>query len=148
MSRVKISLPAQYVFRTQIPVMIGDINYGNHLSNDAVLRLAHEARIRFLKSLNYNEGNIEGYGLILADAEIRYVSQAFHGELLTLILYIDENSLTSSGFELLTKIEHQNGKDVALIKNGIVFFNYLTQQVQAIPNEFLKKIEDKRNNEY
>ena len=53
MSRVKIELPNAWHYQTQITVQIGDINYGNHLSNDAYLRLAHEARLRFLKHFNY-----------------------------------------------------------------------------------------------
>ena len=35
MSRVKIELPNAWHYQTQITVQIGDINYDNHLSNDA-----------------------------------------------------------------------------------------------------------------
>jgi hypothetical protein len=45
-----------------------DINYGGHLGNDAVLSLVHEARVRFLKQQGYTENNIEGAGIIMADA--------------------------------------------------------------------------------
>ena len=66
MSRIKIDLPQEWHFQTSITVQIGDINYGNHLSNDAYLRLAHEARLRFLKHHGYTEMNIDGAGLIMA----------------------------------------------------------------------------------
>lgn len=143
MTTVKLILPERYAFKTEIPVLIGDINYGNHLGNDAVLRLCHEARIRFLNSLNYNEADIEGIGIILADAEIRYLSQAFHGENLILTLFLPKEAFRSSGFEMITQVQHQNGNNVALVKNTIIFFDYLTQKIQTIPKLFIKKIEDK-----
>ena len=73
MSRVQIKLPETFVFHTDIAVQIGDINYGNHLANDAVLRLCHEARLRFLHALGFSEMDVAGVGLIMADAAIACV---------------------------------------------------------------------------
>ena len=87
MSRVKIELPNAWHYQTQITVQIGDINYGNHLSNDAYLRLAHEARLRFLKHFNYSEMDIESAGLIMADAAIQFKNQAFHSDVLNISLF-------------------------------------------------------------
>ena len=44
MPRLTIELPGHRDFTTRVTVAIGDINYGGHLGNDAVLRLAQEAR--------------------------------------------------------------------------------------------------------
>jgi acyl-CoA thioester hydrolase len=49
MARIKIEIPEQFIFETQLKVRIGDINYGGHMGNDAVLTLAHQARIEFLE---------------------------------------------------------------------------------------------------
>ena len=49
MARVKLQLPANFLFSTEIPIRISDINYGGHLGNDAVLSIVHEARIQFLQ---------------------------------------------------------------------------------------------------
>ena len=46
MARVKLELPAQFNFRTNIPIRIQDLNYGNHVGNDAILSIMHEARLR------------------------------------------------------------------------------------------------------
>ena len=46
--RIQINLPEHFCFSTRITVEVGHLNYGNHLANDAVLRIAHEARLRFL----------------------------------------------------------------------------------------------------
>ena len=49
MARVKLTLPDACHFHTEVAVRIGDINYGGHLGNDAVLSLAHEARLQYFK---------------------------------------------------------------------------------------------------
>ena len=67
MARVKLTLPDVCHFQTEVTVRIGDINYGGHLGNDAVLSLAHEARLQYFKSLGYSEIDIEGVGIVLAD---------------------------------------------------------------------------------
>ena len=53
MARIKIAVPPQFTFSTQIPVRITDINYGGHLGNDALLALLHEARVQFLRRYGY-----------------------------------------------------------------------------------------------
>lgn len=67
-------------FSTELPVMVQHINYGGHLGNDAVLSLVHEARIRALASLGYSEQNIEGAGVLMTEAYVRYLSEAYLGE--------------------------------------------------------------------
>ena len=48
MARIKLTLPENFNFSTNIEVRITDINYGGHLGNDSVLEIIHEARIRML----------------------------------------------------------------------------------------------------
>ena len=67
-------------------MQIGDLNYGNHLSNDAVLRMVHEARIRWLAEHGYSEFDIGGCGLIMTGAAIQYRAQAMHGDQLQIVL--------------------------------------------------------------
>ena len=55
MARIKIELPEKFIFSTEIPLRISDINYGGHLGNDAVLSIAHEARIRFFNKHGFKE---------------------------------------------------------------------------------------------
>jgi hypothetical protein len=45
MPRLKLELPAGFPFRTTLTVRVTDLNYGNHLGNDALLGLLHEARV-------------------------------------------------------------------------------------------------------
>ena len=63
MSRVKLLIPENKIFTTNIEVRITDINYGNHVGNDAFIRLIHEARVQWLTAEDYTELNIEGASL-------------------------------------------------------------------------------------
>jgi 4-hydroxybenzoyl-CoA thioesterase len=136
MSRVELQIPERVVFETILDVRIGDINYGNHMANDAILRFAHEARLRFLHSLGYSELDVEGVGIIMADAVIRYCSEAFYGMRLRMRLGICDFS--HSGFDLTYQaVDDKSGKEVARLKTGIVFFDYTKRKVAHVPPSFL-----------
>jgi len=46
MARIKIEIPDKFIYKTEIPIRITDINYGGHLGNDSLLSIIHEARVR------------------------------------------------------------------------------------------------------
>ena len=135
MSRVKIELPHAWHYQTQITVQIGDINYGNHLSNDAYLRLAHEARLRFLKHFNYSEMDIDGAGLIMADAAIQFKNQAFHGDVLNISIAVTD--IGRAGFTLIYLFERvSDGLQIGRIKNHNLLYSYQQQCVNNTPDSF------------
>lgn len=140
MKRISIELPEKWLFQTQLTVQIGDINYGRHLANDAILRLCHEARIRFLASLSYNETDIAGCGLIMSAASIQFQQQGFYADQLNFNLGIQ--NLNKIGFDLIYRITRT--KDQAIIataQTSMVFFDYTTQRIQKTPAEFYTALE-------
>lgn len=139
MARLDIALPESFLFETVIDVRISDINYGGHMGNDAVLRLAHEARLRFFQSLGYTELNVEGLGIIIADAAIKYGAEAFHGDKLVFQLGVmDRNPY---GFDLTYLAKHADtGKEITRLKTGIVFFDYALRRPAHMPDNFTKHI--------
>lgn len=135
MPRVTVQLPEQFVYSTRIPVLIGHINYGNHLDNGALLGLVSEARVRFFKSLGYTELNVEGAGIIVADAAVQYRSEAFHGE--TLTIEMTPADFAAHGCDLVWRIrEATSGREVARGKTGIVFFDYAARRKLPVPDAF------------
>ena len=131
-------MPAEFIFKTVMNIRIGDINYGGHLANDAILALVHEARLRFLASYNYSEKNIEGLGLIMTDAAIIYKNEAFYNDTLSIEVAIDD--LTRLGFDLYYRIRNeQKNIDVAHVKTGLVFFNYDIHKIAGMPEKFFTK---------
>jgi acyl-CoA thioesterase FadM len=135
-ARIELNLPEMFSFSTDVRVRISDINYGNHLGNDAVLSLIHEARLQFLQSRGFSELDIDGCGLILTDAVILYKSQGFHGDLLTIFAAVDD--FNKYGCDFFYKVIRKNGgKEVARAKTGIVFFDYNRQKMVPVPAAFL-----------
>ena len=138
MARIKIQMPENYQFSTTIDVRITDLNYGNHLANESLLSIIHEARVRFLIHWGYTEMDIEGIGIMMADSVIIYKSQSYYGDSLNIEVGIGEVSKKSC--DLYYRVTKDEDKIVALCKTSIVFFDYQTQKPVRIPSEFLEKI--------
>ncbi len=140
MGRVRVDLPEIFPFRTEIPVRVDDINYGGHLGNDAVLSMAHEARLRFLRHLDYSETDIEGVGIIMTDAVIEYRSESFYGDVLVVDVGVADMERRSCDF-VYRMCRKEGGREVARVKTGVVFFDYATRRVVAVPEEFPARIQ-------
>jgi len=106
MARVKIELPNEFLFKTEIPVRINDINYVGHLGNDAVLSIAHEARLRFLKQYNFTELNVGGAGIIMVDAAVQYKSEGLHGDIV--LVEIAVTDITGVGCDFVYRCTNKN----------------------------------------
>ncbi len=137
MARVKLEIPDKVIAKLEIPIRITDINYGNHLGNDALVSILHEARVMWLKKHGYSELNIEGNSIIMSDLAVQYLSESFYGDTLMIELSIGE--ISTAGFELYYFIyrENDNGKQtIAKAKTGIVFYNYALKKINVIPVAF------------
>jgi acyl-CoA thioester hydrolase len=137
MPRLKLTLPPGADFSTQMEVRVTDLNYGNHLANQALLGLLHEARVRFLSHLQHTEtGSALIPGIILADAQIQFRREAFLGDQLIITMVIDD--LTRIGFDLYYRVERLSDQtEIALAKTSIVFFDYHnTHQRATTPASF------------
>lgn len=143
MARVRLELPDRFEFETRLTLAIGDINYGGHMGNDAVLRLAHEARLRFFKSHGWSEMDVAGAGIIMADAAIVYRAEAFHGD--ELIVRVTPADFGSSGCDLLYQfVRVADQCEIARAKTGIVFFDYQIRKTCRIPAPFRERF-DRQN---
>lgn len=134
MSRVKINIPENNIAKIEIPVRISDINYGNHLGNDTLISILHEARVQWLAKGGFTELAIGGASLIMSDLAVEYKSEGFYGDLLSLHLSIGE--VSNIHFDLFFLVENQNGKIVAKAKNGMVGYNYEQKKIAALPDTF------------
>ncbi len=138
MSRTRIELPTSFLHTTELPVRITDINYGGHLGNDKVLTLAHEARAGFLDSLGLEELAIgNGAGLIMADAAIEYKAEAFYGDIIRVSISV--TNISRAGFDmvyLLQALRPGSVVTIAIVRTGMVCFDYGRKKVVSIPDAF------------
>ena len=136
MARVKIELPEKFIYKTEIPIRINDINYGGHLGNDAVLSIAHEARLRFLKQHNFTELNAGGAGIIMVDAAVQYKAEGFYGDILMVEIAVTD--ITGVGCDFVYRCTNKNtGTVIAIVKTGIVLFDYDKKKVVSVPEKFI-----------
>ena len=136
MSRIKLTLPDTFSFTAIIPIRISDINYGNHVGNDAILSIIHEARMQLLNHHGFTELNCGGVGLIMADAGIEFKKEIFYGD--TLEVKVAATNFTSIGFDLyyqLAKKASEKTIIVALAKTGMVCYNYDEKKITQVPQQ-------------
>lgn len=142
MARIKLDFPDKVLGTIEIPLRITDMNYGNHLGNDALVSILHEARVKWLNSMSYTELNVEGAGLIMGELVVSYLNESFYGDVLTVQLAAGD--ITGAGFELYYLVEtNRNGKTISIAKarTGMVCFDYSTRKVIPIPEKFLSLLQ-------
>ena len=136
MARIKLSIPDKIISTVFIPVRITDINYGNHLGNDALVSLVHEARIQWLAQYHYSELNIEGTSLIMSDLAVEYIRESFYGDMLKISIAAGEVSRV--GFEIYYLLEtNRNGEQITIAKakTGMVCYDYTAKKVSVVPDK-------------
>lgn len=136
MARLTLELPEAYSFCTKLNVRVSDVNYANHLGNDAMVSLLHEARLGFLKTLGFTEANIAGLGLMVTDLAVVYKSEAFVGDQLS--FHVGVTDFNKYGCDVIYKVvNEQADKLVAQAKTGVVFFDFDERKIAQVPKTFL-----------
>nr|WP_294905928.1 thioesterase family protein [uncultured Lacibacter sp.] len=138
MSRIKITFPEQFSFTANIPIRITDLNYGNHVGNDAVLSIIHEARMQFLAHHGYSELDLAGTGLIMADAGIEFKKEIFYGD--AIAVNIAAVNFTSVGFDLYYQLLNKEKTVTALAKTGMICYDYNRKKIAHVPAEVKEKL--------
>ncbi len=138
MARIKLQLPDEFNFSTDLDVRVSDINYGNHLGNDRMVTLLHEARLRFLAHYEFAELNIGGLGMMVTDLAVTFNAESFMGD--TLTFHVGLTEFSKYGCDVIYRVENKaQGKKIAEAKTGIVFFDYDERRIARIPKVFYSR---------
>ena len=141
MARIKLQFPEKILSSVEVRVRITDINYGNHLGNDALVSILHEARVMWLQQLGYTEMNIEDCSIIMSDLAINYLKESFYGDILRIEIAVD--LISNAGFELCYRINCKRDESeiiIAIAQTGIMFFDYSKRKVIQMPDVFKSKL--------
>ncbi len=134
MGRINIELPDHFNFHCFIPIRITDVNYGNHVGNDTILSLIHEARMQFLKSLGYTEINMEGTGMIMSDVSIVFKKELYYGDII--MVSVAATQFSRAAFTLVYKIERQGeNKPAAIAETGMICYDYENKKIVSVPEK-------------
>lgn len=136
MARIKIELPQKSIASFSIPVRITDINYGNHVSNNALVEIIHEARVQFLAQHHFTELDAGGTALIMNELLVEFKNESFYNDLLQVKIFAGE--ISKKSFELfyqITVLRNENVLTIAHAKTGMVCYNYQEKKVGLLPEQ-------------
>jgi len=126
-------------FKFSIPmtVRINDLNYANHVAHQQFFSYFQEARMAYLRQFNWTELDIDGFGMIMTEANCKYKRQLFYGDRIQVACNISE--LKPKQFNMLYEIK----------KSGIVcaegftanhIFDYKVAKIVSLPENFVKTV--------
>tara|TARA_R110002072_G_scaffold64203_6_gene159797 strand:- start:8156 stop:8587 length:432 start_codon:yes stop_codon:yes gene_type:complete len=136
--RIKINIPTPQCFKTEYKIGVADLNYGNHLGNDKVLSIAHQARVDWLSSINQSELKFYNVGLIMVDSACQYKNQGHLNDRITIELSLEQT--TKTGFNIYYLMKNQDDKKVAIVKTGMCFFDYENQKITTLSDNAILKL--------
>ncbi|PCJ22690.1 MAG: thioesterase [SAR86 cluster bacterium] len=135
MPRVKVSSPDRFLFSMEHHVGISDVNYAKHLDSVAMINILHEARLQFLASIGFTEGNIFGLGMVVTDMAVEYRSESFANDLL--IIDVGVGGFNRYGLDIGIQVSNSALETVVCnAKMGVVFFDFDKHQITQIPPAF------------
>ncbi|MEO9022657.1 MAG: thioesterase family protein [Ginsengibacter sp.] len=136
MARLKIELPQKILATVSIPVRITDINYGNHVGNNAIVEIVHEARVQLLGKHGFTELAVAGTSLIMSELSVEFKNESFYNDLLEVRVFSGE--ISRVGFELFYEVSvKREGQRVIIAhaKTGMVCYDYKIKKVSSVPEE-------------
>jgi acyl-CoA thioester hydrolase len=141
MARIQLTPPETFIYETILTIRASDLNYGAHVGNDRILTLAQEARVLLYRSLGFkSEISFDGaVGQVISDAAVIYKSELFLGDSITIKIAVAD--FNKYGFDMFYHfINNETKRDVAIVKTGIVCFDYEKRKVAVIPSILLEKL--------
>ena len=142
MARIKIDIPGNTIAAVKLRVRISDINYGNHVGNDAFVSFIHEARLQWLQLNNFTELDIAGTGLIMSDLAFEFKNESFYGE--EICIKVSAGEISKVSFDLYYQLTTERNNETILLakaKTGMVCYDYQNKRVAAIPSELKKMLQ-------
>jgi len=138
MPRVSIELPERFGFRTEVPIYVQHINYGQHLDNAALLALLNEVRARYFRALGFADERVDGLAHVIADSAVQYRAEAFYGD--TLVFELAATDFNKYGCDLLFRAASKlHGGEIARGKLGIVFVDSAQRRPAPLPALFRER---------
>lgn len=142
MTRVKVEVPEQFLFTMERNVGISDVNYARHLDSVTMVQILHEARLQFLASLGFTEGNIFGLGMVVTDMAVDYRSESFAND--RLIIDVGVDNFNRYGLDITLQVTNSALESVVCqAKIGVVFFDFDKHQITPMPEAFTSLLEDR-----
>ncbi len=126
-----------YNFSIPMTVRVNDLNYGNHVSHQNFFSYFQESRVAYLNQFGYSELDIDGYGMIMAEASCKYKQALFLNDAIQVACRVVE--LKSKRFTMAYQIE----RGAIVCAEGLtinICYDYQAKKVVRLPEEFIRKV--------
>ncbi|MFN8283847.1 MAG: thioesterase family protein [Chitinophagales bacterium] len=134
MERVTINLPEKFLYKQQFKIRQEDINEVNHMGNERVLVFVNAIKEGFFSELNLVP-NSPTEGIIFANHSINYKSEGFLGDEIT--CNVGVANITECSFDLISHFVKNNSTTLAIVRTGIVYYDYEKRKIKALPESFI-----------
>ncbi|MGD8369199.1 MAG: thioesterase family protein [Desulfobacterales bacterium] len=139
MTRVEIDYPKRTLFTCTAAVRISDLSAAMHLGFDSLVCIVNDASAQFFRHIGLPRERLGGFGPIYADLAVVYRSEAYHGDELTIDVAAEVG--TPKRLDLVFRVARkESGREVALARIGVLFFDYREKKVVPIPEEIRKRV--------
>jgi acyl-CoA thioesterase FadM len=139
MTRIDIPYNGETRYTLESRVRMGDINHAEHLGFDRLVSIVYDTALSFLRAEETDRTSDGSAGVIFADLAVRYLSEAFHGDVLSTELAIGE--MNGKGFDLQFRVTNRRtSRPVALAKIGVRYFDYRRRKATPIPDDVRRKL--------
>jgi acyl-CoA thioesterase FadM len=100
-----------------------------------MVKILHEARLQFLASLGFTEGNIFGLGMVVTDLAVEYRSESFANDML--VIDVGVSGFNRYGFDIGLQVTNSALETMVCNgKMGVVFFDFDKHQIIDVPSAF------------
>ena len=118
-------------FKIDIPVRISDINYGGHVGHAELIKITHQARLKFFSEFSLKENDIGGAGVIVKALSVNYKGESFFDDTLHVLICLQKIEKTSCVFHY--EITKNENKPVATVIETVLFMNYESRRIKRVP---------------
>ncbi len=128
-------------FKFSIPLTVraSDLNYGGHVGYQNFFAFFQEARLAYLNQFGFSELDIDGYGMIVAEANCKYKQELHLNQPIRIGCRVDK--LKSKLFVMNYKIEStENICAEGFTKN--LCFDYKVKKIVKLPAVFIQAVEE------
>ena len=135
MTCITLQEQPEYEFHYEIQIQIGHLYYSGRVGHDALVRIAHEARVQLFQLLGVNENDFgdNRTGIIIGDLVVSGV-----GDLLLFDnVQVDSHvgNMGRAGFRLFHRFR-KGDVLIALLETGLMTFDYRARSVVPVPALF------------
>jgi acyl-CoA thioester hydrolase len=126
-----------FKFSIALTVRVNDLNYGNHVGHQIFFSYFQESRVAYLNQFGYSELDIDGHGMIMAEAGCKYKQALFLNDPIRVACRVA--ALGSKRFTMAYLIERA---DVVCAEGFTINigYDYGSKKVARLSDEFIRRI--------